>query len=67
MTAVSANQPIRSPASFTQLMALLKEPDAGPTVLSPRRFGEVLGIDQQTLAAYAAAFVPISYPSHHVN
>lgn len=53
MTAVSANQPIRSPASFTQLMALLKEPDAGPTVLSPRRFGEVLGIDQQTLAAQA--------------
>lgn len=38
---------------FEQLMASLREPHAGATALSPRRFSERLGIDLQTLASQA--------------
>ena len=38
---------------FADLMQHLREPGWPPTVISPRRFGEALNVDLQTIAAWA--------------
>ena len=40
-------------ADFAGLVQHLREPGLPPAVISPRRFGEALNVDLQTLAAWA--------------
>lgn len=51
--AAPPNVPLAPGANFEQFMQALREPQEGASVLSPKRFAQLLNIDLQTLAAQA--------------